>query len=339
MNAVLHKDRVLEILGQAQRQRVLVIGDVMLDQFIWGSVSRISPEAPVPVLDFQGENFMPGGGANVARNLAAWNIKTSVCSFIGRDTAGEQLQQQLRQLGVGCSGLLRSASRSTGLKTRIVASRQQIVRVDREYKEKLGADLTEKLIGRIEKALSPKVAAVVLCDYGKGVVTQGLLDRLADLCRSRGIWLSMDPKPVRILRLHGVSLMTPNRKEAFALARRSETPGPADPLKDKALLEVVAYLMRSAKPAMMLVTLGDRGMLLCRRNLKPFHIPTIAKEVYDVSGAGDTAIAAFTLAVAGGGSPLEAAVIANHAAGVVVGKVGTAIVSNEELVDTFSADV
>jgi D-beta-D-heptose 7-phosphate kinase/D-beta-D-heptose 1-phosphate adenosyltransferase len=335
MNPPLQRDRVREILAQARKQRVLVVGDVMLDQFIWGSVSRISPEAPVPVLEFQSENYMPGGGANVARNLTAWDVHTSAYSVIGRDDAGDQLEEQLRNWGVLCSGLIRSASRATGLKTRIVAQRQQIVRVDREQKELLDESLTAKLITKIEQALKPDVAAVVLCDYGKGVVTQALLDRLAELCRDRGIWLSMDPKPVRALRLHGLSLMTPNRKEAFALAQMTETPGPKDPLKDEALLKVVRHLMKRCKPAMMLVTLGEHGMLLCSRKGKPFHIPTLAQEVYDVSGAGDTAIAAFTVAIAGGASPIEAATIANHASGVVVGKVGTAITSTNELVATF----
>jgi rfaE bifunctional protein kinase chain/domain len=335
MNPPLQRDRVREILAQARKQRVLVVGDVMLDQFIWGSVSRISPEAPVPVLEFQSENYMPGGGANVARNLTAWDVHTSAYSVIGRDDAGDQLEEQLRNWGVLCSGLIRSASRATGLKTRIVAQRQQIVRVDREQKELLDESLTAKLITKIEQALKPDVAAVVLCDYGKGVVTQALLDRLAELCRDRGIWLSMDPKPVRALRLHGLSLMTPNRKEAFALAQMTETPGPKDPLKDEALLKVVRHLMKRCKPAMMLVTLGEHGMLLCSRRGRPFHIPTIAQEVYDVSGAGDTAIAAFTVAIAGGASPIEAATIANHASGVVVGKVGTAITSTNELVATF----
>ena len=338
MNASLKQNRVSEIFKQAQKQRVLVVGDVMLDQFIWGNVSRISPEAPVPVLDFQRENYMPGGAANVARNLTAWNIHTSAYSVIGKDEAGVQLTNQLDQWGVRCSGLIRSADRSTGLKTRIVAQRQQIVRVDREQKDLLNEDLTQRLLAKVEKAITSKVAAVVLCDYGKGIVTQELLDRTVDLCRELGVWLSIDPKPVRSLRLHGLSLMTPNRKEAFALVQRTETPGPDNPLEDTALLEVVDLLMHKANPAMMLVTLGEHGMLLCRRNQQPFHIPTMAKEVYDVSGAGDTAIAAFTLAVAGGGSPVEAAIIANHAAGVVVGKVGTAISSVDELLSTFPSD-
>ncbi|MDB4609801.1 PfkB family carbohydrate kinase [Verrucomicrobia bacterium] len=338
MKSLLKQNRVAEIFIQAQKQRILVVGDVMLDQFIWGNVSRISPEAPVPVLDFRRENYMPGGAANVARNLTAWDIHTSAYSVIGKDHPGEQLGEQLGQWGVKCSGLIRTRERTTGLKTRIVAQRQQIVRVDREQKDLLNKELTERLIAKVEKALSPKVAAVVLCDYGKGIVTQELLDRMVDLCRDRGIWLSMDPKPVRSLRLHGLSLMTPNRKEAFALVQRTETPGPDNPLEDKALLEVVALLMQRANPAMMLVTLGEHGMLLCRRNQKPFHIPTMAKEVYDVSGAGDTAIAAFTVAVAGGASPIESAIVANHAAGVVVGKVGTAISSVDELLSTFPSD-
>jgi len=322
--------RAQAILEAGMSQRILVVGDVMLDQFIWGQVTRISPEAPVPVLDFQDERYMPGGAANVARNLTAWNTDTVICSWIGRDVAGDHLIEQLKQCQVGCGGVLRSASRMTALKTRIVALRQQMVRVDRERREPITPRQTEQLLKRVERHLTSKVSAVILCDYGKGVVTQELLDSLTVMCRQRGIWLSMDPKPVKPLDLEGLSLMTPNRKELFALARRREVPGTLDPLKDQALNEVIAQLMTEAAPAMMLVTLGERGMLLCQRGAEPFHIPTMAREVYDVSGAGDTAIAAFTLAISGGASPMEAAILANHAAGVVVGKSGTATHSLQE---------
>jgi rfaE bifunctional protein kinase chain/domain len=327
-------DRARSILREGVSQRVLVVGDIMLDQFVWGRVSRISPEAPVPVLEFQDEHYMPGGGANVARNLTAWGIKTEIFSIIGQDSAGDQLVDQLQQWSVGCDGVLRSTHRMTGLKTRFVAQRQQMVRVDREQKEPISCEETHDLLERIEQHLTPEVSSVILCDYGKGVVTQPLLDRMTTLCRERGIWLSMDPKPVKPLNLKGLSLMTPNRKELFALTRRQEVPGADDPLQDPVLLEVIGQLMNEASPAMMLVTLGERGMLLCQRDCKPFHVPTMAREVYDVSGAGDTAIAAFTVAVAGGASPVEAAILANHAAGVVVGKSGTAIHTIDEWLES-----
>src|SRR5947207_12894399 len=179
------------------------------------------------------------------------------------------------------------------------------------------------------------MAAVIVGDYGKGVVTQPLLDNLKQLCRARGVWLSIDPKPVHHLNLRGLSLMTPNRKEAFELAEAPEDARQDDPLSDAALLHVADKLLGDLKPALLLITLGDQGMLLCQRDQKPFHVPTVAQEVFDVSGAGDTVIATFTLAIAAGASPVEAAIFSNHAGGVVVGKVGTATVSPAELLSSF----
>jgi rfaE bifunctional protein kinase chain/domain len=174
-------------------------------------------------------------------------------------------------------------------------------------------------------------------DYGKGVVTQGVLNRLKELCRERGIWLSLDPKPVHHLNLAALSLITPNRKEAFELADVEDGSRHSNPLEDKNLMLVAERLLNELRPAVLLITLGDQGMLLCQRGQRPFHIPTVAQEVFDVSGAGDTVIASFTLAIAAGASPVEAAVFSNHAAGVVVGKVGTAIVTPDELLGSFDA--
>jgi len=186
--------------------------------------------------------------------------------------------------------------------------------------------------------LSPLIkgaAAVIVCDYGKGIVTQPLLDDLKALCRRAGVWLSVDPKPVHALDLAGLSLLTPNRKEAFELAQIPDETRNGDPLADTNLLQAADRLLNELHPALLLITLGELGMLLCQRNQKPFHIPTIAQEVFDVSGAGDTVIACFTVAIAGGASPAEAAIISNHAAGIVVGKVGTATVTAQELVSSF----
>ncbi|HVV73194.1 MAG TPA: PfkB family carbohydrate kinase, partial [Verrucomicrobiae bacterium] len=178
-------------------------------------------------------------------------------------------------------------------------------------------------------------AGVIVGDYGKGVVTQELLEELKKRCRARGVWLSLDPKPVHHLNLSGLSLITPNRKEAFELADLPDETRCANPLADKNLMLVADRLLRELRPALLLITLGELGMLLCQRNQPVVHIPTVAKEVYDVSGAGDTVIASFTLAIAAGASPLEAALISNHAAGLVVGKVGTATVHPAELVSSF----
>ena len=321
-------------MSAATKTRVLVLGDVMLDQFIWGGVSRISPEAPVPVVDFERESFMPGGAANVARNLTALNVPTELFGAIGNDPAAAQLKKLLAEQKIGCAGLVANSSRHTSVKTRVVAHKQQVVRIDRETRNGLDGKLAAKLIAQIKLKLS-KTAAVIVGDYGKGVVTQSLLNEIKTLCHERGVWLSFDPKPVHHLNLSNLSLITPNRKEAFELANLPDETKNANPLADKNLMLVAERLLNELRPAVLLITLGELGMLLCQRGQKPFHIPTVAQEVFDVSGAGDTVIATFTLAIAAGASPIEAAILSNHAAGIVVGKIGTATTSPEELLKSF----
>jgi rfaE bifunctional protein kinase chain/domain len=336
MSTSLATTRVREILAAAASTRILVLGDVMLDHFIWGSVSRISPEAPVPVVEFNRESFMPGGAANVARNLSALHVTTELFSAVGEDLPGAHLRNLLSEQHVGCGGLIGIDSRPTSIKTRIVAHQQQVVRVDRESKQQLGSTDAQTILRAVEKQID-SADAVIVGDYGKGVVTQALLEGVKVFCRERGVWLSLDPKPVHHLNLAAMSLITPNRKEAFELANILDRTRCANPLEDKNLLLVAERLLNELRPALLLITLGDQGMLLCQRGQKPFHIPTVAQEVFDVSGAGDTVIASFTLAIAAGASPIEAAIISNHAAGVVVGKVGTATVTPEELLASFAA--
>ncbi len=328
---------VEQLLTNARKCRVLVVGDVMLDQFIWGKVVRISPEAPVPVVDFVRESYMPGGAANVARNLSALEVPSELFSIIGRDEAGKRLKKLLLYQQVDCRGLLGVGTRATSIKTRIVAHQQQVVRVDRETTVDMDGPTTRRILAALKPRLD-QADAVIVGDYGKGVVTQHLLDELKHACRARGVWLSLDPKPIHHIDLSGLSLITPNRKEAFELAEMKDdarAQRALNPLEDQALLKVAERLLHSLKPALLLITLGDQGMLLCQRNTEPFHIPTVAQEVFDVSGAGDTVIATFSLAVAAGASPLEAAILSNHAAGVVVGKVGTATVDPLELLEHF----
>jgi D-beta-D-heptose 7-phosphate kinase/D-beta-D-heptose 1-phosphate adenosyltransferase len=334
---ILTVSRARQILAAATKTRVLVLGDVMLDQFIWGGVSRISPEAPVPVVDFERESFMPGGAANVARNLTALNVPTEIFGAVGSDDASRRLKTLLKEQKIGCSGLVTHAARHTSVKTRVVAHKQQMVRIDRETRDGLDGKLTGHLLAGLKSKLA-KAAAVIVGDYGKGVVTQPLLNEIKSLCHERGIWLSFDPKPVHHLNLSCLSLITPNRKEAFELAN---LPDPAVagrhvyPLADKNLMLVAERLLNELRPVVLLITLGESGMLLCQRGQKPFHIPTVAQEVFDVSGAGDTVIATFTLAVAAGASPVEAAILSNHAAGIVVGKIGTATATPQELLKSF----
>jgi D-glycero-beta-D-manno-heptose-7-phosphate kinase len=326
--------RVTHLLQAVKRSKILVIGDVMLDQFIWGRVARISPEAPVPVVEFQRESFMPGGAANVARNLTGLQAPTQLFGVTGRDEAARNLKRLLEEEHVGCDGVIAHSERPTSIKTRIIAHQQQVVRVDREAASELDEAATRRLLELVDAELSD-ASAVIVGDYGKGVVTQLLLDEIKKGCRLRGIWLSVDPKPVHHLDLAGLSLITPNRKEAFELAGIHDGSRRSDPLADPDLMRVTDILLSKLKPALLLITLGDQGMLLCRQGDRPFHIPTVAQEVFDVSGAGDTVIATFTAAIAAGASPIEAAVFSNHAAGVVVGKVGTAKVTPEELLASF----
>ena len=331
---LLSATRVRQILAGACQTRIVVIGDAMLDHFIQGTVARISPEAPVPVLDFESESFMPGGAANVARNLTALSAPTEFLGSVGRDTAARQLRILLSDYHIGYRGLLSVRDRITSVKTRVVAHKQQVVRIDRETRDGLSPSLTRRLL-EIVQSMIRQTAAVIVGDYGKGVVTQPLLDEIKVLCRRHGVWLSLDPKPVHHLNLSGLSLITPNRKEAFELAGLPDDTRHSNPLADANLMRVAEQLLNELRPAVLLITLGELGMLLCRHGQRPFHIPTVAQEVFDVSGAGDTVIATFTLAIAAGAAPMEAALISNHAAGIVVGKIGTATVAPEEVVASF----
>jgi rfaE bifunctional protein kinase chain/domain len=322
--------RVRHLLTEAAQRRILVLGDIMLDEFIWGSVRRISPEAPVPVVQFERESFMPGGAANVARNLAALEVPTELFSIMGRDGAGKRLKGLLSEANVGSEGCLCSDSSVTTVKTRIIAHQQQVVRLDRESPRQPEKKAVFRLMRLIEEKMG-SAAAVIVGDYGKGIVTQSLLNWLKEKCQARGIWLSIDPKPAHTLNLSAVSLLTPNRKEAFELAAASDTVRCSDPLNDKDLMGAAENLLATLCPGVLLITLGELGLLLCENGKQPVHIPTVAKQVFDVSGAGDTVIATFTAAISAGASPIEAAMLANCAAGVVVGKVGTATASAQEL--------
>ena len=334
--SILSAKRVKELISGASRTRILVVGDIMLDEFIWGSVRRISPEAPVPVVQLERESFMPGGAANVARNLAALKVPTELFSIIGRDLAGKKLKGILSEANVRSEGCVCSDSRSTTVKTRIIAHQQQVVRLDRDSVGDIGKKAACHLMKRLERSID-SADALIVGDYGKGIVTQPLLDWLKEICRAHGVWLSVDPKPAHVLDLSGVSLLTPNRKEAFELAGVSDTSRFSDPLKDEDLMLVAEKLLGSISPKILLITLGEHGMLLCENGKQSVHIPTVAQQVFDVSGAGDTVIATLTAAIAAGGSPVEAAMLANYAAGVVVGKVGTATTSPQELLKSIPA--
>ena len=326
--------RVKRLLNAVAKSRVLVVGDVMLDQFLWGQVKRISPEAPVPVVELERESFMPGGAANVARNLTAFGAEVELFGLVGKDDGARQLRALLKEETVDVRGLRVVNDRLTTLKTRVVAHQQQVVRIDRETKQTGDLRATKWLMKAVEKNIDG-ADAIIVADYNKGVVTQELIEGLRTLCRPRGIWLSLDPKPLHQLEVSGFSLMTPNRSELFEMAGMADEIHHENPLRDKHLMVAVKAVQVKYQPALLLVTLSEQGMLLAQHGRRPEVVPTMAQEVYDVSGAGDTVIASFTIAIAAGASPLEATLFANHAAGIVVGKIGTATVSPRELAASF----
>ncbi|WP_133794887.1 D-glycero-beta-D-manno-heptose-7-phosphate kinase [Prosthecobacter fusiformis] len=316
------------------RARILVIGDVMLDHFIWGAVRRISPEAPVPIVEVTKETTFPGGAANVARNLSAFTSHAYLMGRVGRDSAAGELRRLLHEEGVNTDPMLESSTLPTIAKTRIIARQQHLVRVDRETIQKLSADELDEVSQGVE-AMLPELDGLIIEDYGKGFITQAFVDRVLGQAKAAGKLVTVDPSPHNPLSWRGATLVKPNRLEAFAAAgiQDQRTPGP--PLEDRRLLEVGEQLLDQWAVGKVLVTLGEQGMMLFQRDSAPHHIPTRAREVYDVSGAGDTAIAFLTLAMAVGLSAEAAAEIANRASGIVVGKLGTARVMEDELLQSF----
>ena len=326
----MYHSRLTEIVGRFGAQRILVIGDLMLDEFIWGKVSRISPEAPVPVVHVTAESYYPGGAANVARNVREFTGRTAVMGVIGCDGRGEQLLELLRESSIDTAGVERDPARFTTTKTRIIARNQQVVRVDREENGPLSAAQTALVMRHLESA-GEAVDALVVADYGKGFLTQPLADGICRWAAAHGKILTVDPHPHTSLSWQGATAIKPNRAEAF-LAAGLPFSEPVDPvLADRPLLDAGERLLRQWNSGSLLITLGEQGMLLLERDAAPHHSPTRARTVFDVSGAGDTAIAVFTLALAAGAPPREAAEIANCASSIVVGKLGTATVSAGEL--------
>lgn len=322
--------RLQEICAGFQRQRIVVLGDVMLDHLVLGEARRISPEAPIPVINFISESHTPGGAANVARNLAALGAQVDLFGVIGADNAGDTLVETLASSGLSTGGLIREPNRATTVKTRITAQRHQVVRLDRETNQPV-ADATAAAVLSACRTALRGAAAVIIADYAKGVIEQPLLNTVLQHARELGVPVCIDPKPSHPLSMQGCALLTPNRKETFELARLTEPAKTVDPTNDAALLQAIATICRHHRPAALLVTLGESGLLLVEDGSPPRHIPTFARQVSDVTGAGDTVIAAYVLAKAAGATSLEAATLANHAAGIVVAKVGTAVASVAEL--------
>jgi len=329
--------RLRQILDRATSKRILVIGDLMLDEFVWGKVGRISPEAPVPVVEVTGESFFPGGAANVARNLREFLNKVSVIGLIGKDRSGEQLRQLLAERKIDISDFVEDEEFRTIVKTRIIARHQQVVRVDRE---KITGPST-KQIAAITAAARKRLAnvdAIIFEDYGKGFLTRELVGRIARDARAAKKIVTADPNPHNLIDWSGMTAVKPNRAEAFLAAGIPAHDSELPPNKDVDLVRAGKELLQKWGVQYLLVTLGEHGVMFFEKGKRPHHIPTKARDVFDVSGAGDTAIALFTLALVCNATPLEAALIANHASAVVVGKLGTATVTRDELISSFEHD-
>jgi len=331
------KKRLQAILTLAASKRVLVIGDLMLDEFVWGKVGRISPEAPVPVVEVTGESFYPGGAANVARNLREFVRGTSVIGMIGSDQGGRQLRGLLEKERIEMADAIEDSSYRTIVKTRIIARQQQVVRVDREQLRGSSAEQIALVSKSVERQLSD-VDAIVFEDYGKGFLAADLVAQVSRLARAAGKIVTADPNPRHRIDWRNVTAVKPNRSEAFLAAGVPWSDPVNPPDQDAALLEVGRLLLEKWDTKYLLITLGEQGMLLFEGDGVRHHIPTKARQVFDVSGAGDTAIALFTMALCCDASAREAAEIANHASAVVVGKLGTATVTREELIASFDGD-
>jgi rfaE bifunctional protein kinase chain/domain len=319
--------RARRLLGAMQGRPVLVVGDVMLDEFLWGRVVRISPEAPVPVVEVTRESARLGGAANVSQNVRSLGGEARLVGVVGADAAGRRVQEALQAAGIRADLVQAPDGRPTTVKMRIIAHQQQVVRADRELSDPVSAEVAEALLDKVREALEGS-RAVVVSDYDKGAVTPRLTSGVLRLARRRGVPVLVDPKLRHFRSYRGARVVTPNQGEAeqaTGIRIRSEADLQAAGARILALLGCEAAL----------VTRGELGMSLFAAGRRPVHIPTAAREVFDVTGAGDTVIAALGLAVAAGARLPEAAELANHAAGVVVGKLGTASATPGEVLETL----
>jgi len=330
-------NRLEQLLDRAPSRRITVIGDLMLDEFVWGKVGRISPEAPVPVVQVTGESFYPGGAANVARNLREFVDHVAIIGLIGQDRSGQQLKELLAGQRIDVSNAIEDEAFRTILKTRIIALHQQVVRVDREQFTGLSAEQIQQVVAAVRQDI-PDTDAIIFEDYGKGFLSTEMVSQIAGVARSTGKIVAADPNPEHLMDWHGATVVTPNRAEAFLAAGIPVRDPNTVPPHDVDLRRVGETLLKKWDTKYVLITLGEHGMMLFQKNEAPHYIPTKARQVFDVSGAGDTAIALFTLGLVCGATPIEAAEIANHGSAVVVSKLGTATVTRDELIASFRQD-
>ena len=324
---MLTKQRVTEILHGLRERNVVVLGDVMLDEFVWGDVTRISPEAPVPVVDVRRESVHLGGAANVLANLVALGARGTVIGVVGNDDAGKRLRDGLSELGTDAKdNLVIDNTRPSTIKTRIIAHSQLVVRADRESRTPVTSLIEDQIISSIKQALD-QANAFVVSDYDKGVVTARILGEILPFAYER-VPVLIDPKLRNFNYYRPATLVTPNHHEALRMSDSEDH-------SDDGSRHAASVIRKKLGCDAVLITRGDRGIMLLEGDGEPVYVKTAAREVYDVTGAGDTVIAALAAALAAGTSMIEAATLANHAAGIVVGKVGTATATADELIATF----
>lgn len=317
------KERISTITSAIGNSSILILGDIMLDEYLFGSVNRISPEAPVPVVEVTSDKCLLGGAANVAANIKKLGDNPLLLGTVGEDEASIKLSQLLKSRQISNEWLVNDNSRQTTMKTRVIANNQQIVRTDRENTHELNNEIEKIVINKFNSAVET-ARAVIISDYGKGVISLSLLNQVIEVCLEKDIFVAVDPKETHFHNYRKVSLITPNHHEAgFAYGKRIKN--------ETDLYEVGNGLIDRLQAKSILITRGADGMSLFQNGDSPTHIPTFARQVYDVTGAGDTVIATFVSAVCAGADMVEAAIVANAGAGITVGKVGTASVTAEAL--------
>jgi len=327
-------ERATTILEAFKDRKILVVGDLMLDKYIYGSVNRISPEAPVPVVLVNEEGSRPGGAANVALNIQSLGGQAIVAGIMGADKEGVELKAALTCRGILPEGVVESNKTRTIVKTRIMADRQQVVRIDREDPPEVTASVIKDLCKKIAK-LAGSVDGIIIADYGKGVICQEVIDEISRATNEEGVLVGFDPKDNSELKISSITLATPNYKEAMVASGLPDMPLRGDPATDSRLKKAGDILVKKWHPQILLITLGAHGMYLLNKGDAPRLIPAKAREVFDVCGAGDTVIATAMLALSAGANYYESASVANYAAGVVVGKVGTATCTPDELLSNI----
>jgi rfaE bifunctional protein kinase chain/domain len=313
-----------KILKGFAKVNILVVGDIMMDRFIWGKVSRISPEAPVPVMLVEKETFLLGGAANVVNNIHSLGGSVLLCGVVGDDEMGQKITKKLIEMGVGIDGVFVEEGRQTTVKTRIIAHQQQLVRIDRETTDHLRESTFRNLSEFLKKSLED-VDGIILSDYGKGLLTRRLVQSAIRRAREVRKFVMVDPKLKNFFLYKGATVVTPNTAEAGAAS--------GIPIDDfSSLKKAGRILLKRLRCDVLVITRGEEGMAIFEPHREPLLVPTVAQEVYDVTGAGDTVIGTMALAFGAGAKVIDAASLANHAAGIVVGKVGTATVHAEELI-------